>query len=168
MRCLLFFVCLMFASPALAQTESASCTSAAHRALDFRLGTFDGVTTNGAPAGTTKVERVAGSCALLERWQGAQGGDGIGLFTYADGAWHFTYVNEDGETLRLKGQSDGNGVVMTGANRFYDFTGIHRIRWQQLADGLVLQSWDVQRRRGRPWERIAEITFLVRPATAAP
>jgi hypothetical protein len=147
-------------------TYAAVCEGQSYRVLDFRIGTYDGKTAKGQEAGVSTVQPIAGRCALLEQWRGAQGGDGTGLFSYSGGQWHFTYVNEDGETLRMTGKASANGMIFTGKNRFYDMDGLHRISWHVMPGGNVRQYWEYQHKKGDRWTVVADINLIKRPATA--
>jgi hypothetical protein len=150
----------------IAPAYSAACEGQAYHALDFRVGTYDGKTANGQAAGVSVVEKIAGGCALLENWRGAQGGDGTGLFNLSGEQWYFTYVNEDGETLRMIGKANTNAITFTGKNRFYDMEGLHRISWHRLPDGNVRQLWELQRKSRGAWSVVADI-ILARRRPAA-
>ncbi|MGL5838204.1 MAG: hypothetical protein ACRCY3_06850 [Sphingorhabdus sp.] len=143
------------------------CDAENSQALDYRIGIFDGVTAKGETAGTSRVERVAGRCALIEYWQGAQGGDGVGLFTFESGRWQFSYVNDDGQTLRLTGTEGSDGIVFSGQNSFYAFSGTHRMQWLRLSEGRVRQLWEIQRKPGGEWQKVVEIILTSRPVIPA-
>ncbi len=91
-------VLLLAAGVAAAADEPApapeSCSElAVYHLLDFWLGTWD-VSVGGMHVGTDTVSRVAGDCAVEERWRSVTGGVGLSLFWYdqAAAAWKQVWV----------------------------------------------------------------------------
>jgi hypothetical protein len=148
--------------PALASDAQSVCAAKLFRSLDFRIGSFKGVTATGQDAGTTEVAPAAEGCALLEHWQGAMGGNGVGLFFYhrAQEKWQFNYANADGEILILVGTADANGVTFTGENRFYSFQGLHQMRWERAPNGAVRQIWKLSVDKGQTWQPIVDMVLI--------
>ncbi len=153
------------AGPALSKDVPPTCATNLLRALDFRIGSFRGVTATGQFAGTTDVRPDADGCALIEHWKGAMGGNGVGLFFYdrMQGAWRFTYINADGETLTLIGIADAEGVTFTDENHFYDFQGLHQMRWERAPHGAVRQVWKLSTDQGKTWRSVVEM--MLSPAS---
>ena len=160
---LLSLACLV---PAMAN-EPAACTTQEYRELDFKIGRFAGQTANGQRAGVSEVKPDLRGCVLIERWEGAISGNGMGIYfrSSSDNRWHLNYANEDGQTLELSGVTDSTGITFSGPSRFYELSGIHRIRWERASDGAVRQIWHLSKDGGATWEAVAEI--LLSPSTVA-
>ena len=82
-----------------------ACTSPLHRQFDFWLGTWDVTGTNGAFAGTNRIELADAGCTLYESWASGRGGyTGRSLNSVGpDGKWHQTWVDSSGGRLELRG-----------------------------------------------------------------
>jgi hypothetical protein len=76
---------LLLAPPASAQQPSTpqDCDDVEgfHR-LDFWIGDWNVVDSEGAVQGTNRIEKVLDGCAIVERWTGAEGGRGLSLFYF--------------------------------------------------------------------------------------
>jgi hypothetical protein len=75
---------------------AATCAAmAAFHTLDFWVGRWR-VTVKGIYAGTDVVTRELSSCAVMERWNDADGGKGFSLFAYDafSGQWRQTWVTD--------------------------------------------------------------------------
>lgn len=130
------------------------CSSAEYRQFDFWAGDWN-VTQNGKQAGTNRIERILGGCALLENWAGTGGSLGHSL-NYYDAprkVWHQTWVDNQGGPLELEGQLESGNMVLTG-NTLDPVTGavaINRITWTPQADGKVRQHWETSA-DGKSWQ----------------
>jgi len=69
------------------------CASPEHRQFDFWQGEWE-VREAGRAAGTNRITRVLGGCALREEWTGAGGGKGTSLNVYdeAQRRWHIERI----------------------------------------------------------------------------
>jgi hypothetical protein len=130
------------------------CTAAEHRQFDFWIGDWDVTTPDGKPAGTNRIERIAGGCALLENWVGAKGyvGTSINFWSPEDRKWHQTWAGSGGSFLFLEGEFREGAMTLSGATR--DTSGAvtrERITWKQQSDGSVRQHWQQSVDDGKTW-----------------
>ncbi len=119
---LLFVVAMNTSTPlqvsaAPAAEKEKPCSAAPYRQFDFWLGSWD-VTEKGKMAGTNRIERILGGCALHESWHGAGGlhGNSINYYDAPRGVWHQTWIDERGNGLVLEGEFE-NGVMRLEGKR---------------------------------------------------
>ena len=131
-----------------------ACAAPKYRAFDFWVGDWN-VTQNGKLAGTNRIERILGGCALLENWQGVGGSEGNSLSYYdaTHRVWHQTWVDNQGTPLELEGDYQGGRMVMAGntLDPASGKTAINRLTWTPRADGRVRQHWEVSTDDGKTW-----------------
>lgn len=140
-------------SPA-ADTVSTRCAGSALRQFDFWLGRWTVRDRDGTEAGRSEITRVSGGCAILERWEGADGVRGTSLNVYdrKAGRWSQLWVGGHGLVLRLQGGREGDSMVLSGRHRTPDGRVVlDRIRWTPLAGGGVRQTWEMSRDGGATW-----------------
>jgi len=149
-----FILLALLACPlALAQTQDTAsaptpappCEDAEYRQFDFWVGAWD-VTANGQPAGTNRIDKVHGGCALAEHWLSASSqfsGSSLNIYDRAGKRWHQTWVDTTGTLLLLDGGLVDGRMVLSGT-----LPGpagepvINRITWTPNADGSVRQHWE--------------------------
>jgi hypothetical protein len=146
---------LVLAAPAMAASAPPpACTAEAYRQFDFWAGDWN-VTQQGKQAGTNRIERILGGCALLESWAGAGGSRGHSLNYYdaGRGVWHQTWVDNQGAPLELDGGLMGGSMVLSGEthNAATGGTTMNRLTWTPLPDGKVRQHWEVSGDGGKTW-----------------
>lgn len=107
------------------------------------------MTSGGRTAGTDRVEKIQGGCALQETWNGAQGDTGISLNTYylPEGRWHQIWVSNLGAFLEISGKFKDGKRVLTGESvgPRNGVRVLNRISWS-LGNGnleQVRQLWQV-------------------------
>jgi len=132
--------------------QASSCSDTVHGAFDFWIGDWEVHSPDGKLAGHDTVERVAGSCGLLESWTGAGGGTGrsLNFLDPSDGAWHQLWVGSGGLVLRLSGGLEDGSMVLRG--RGNGPSRLQRITWTPLDDGRVRQLWEVSEDEGESWK----------------
>lgn len=150
-------------------TDSASdgCERGKYREFDFWIGEWDVFNAKGEKVGSNRIESINGGCALLENWRGKGGTTGKSLNHYDrhDGRWHQYWVDSDGGRLRLAGGLVGGRMVLSGrepSDADARKTVQHRIEWQPLEGGKVLQRWESSA-DGRQWKTLFEGTYVRRP-----
>jgi hypothetical protein len=146
------------------QSVANPCTAPAYRAFDFWLGDWEVFNAKGEKVGTSRIESINGGCALLENWQGQGGASGKSLNHYDrhDGQWHQYWVDSDGTRLRLAGGVRQGRMVLQGREPQDTGRGKavqHRISWQPLEGGKVLQRWE-RSADGRRWTLLFEGTYV--------
>jgi hypothetical protein len=132
-----------------------ACSSAEYRQFDFWAGDWN-VTQNGKQAGTNRIDKILGGCALLENWAGTGGSFGHSL-NYYDASrkvWHQTWVDNQGGPLELEGKLEHGNMVLAG-NTLDPATGaatLNRITWTPQADAKVRQHWETSADGGKTWQ----------------
>ena len=160
-------------APALAVASSAAaaaattCTGREYHQFDFWLGRWD-VTEAGRRAGTNRIERLFGSCALHESWVGVESmhGQSFNVYDRARGLWHQTWIDDRGSLLLLEGGLRAGSMVLegtrpaSGADATPGKPLLHRITWTPLPDGAVRQHWQTSRDEGHSWETAFDGLYL--------
>ena len=145
----LFFLAI----DALAQPATPPPLPPETRQFDFWIGEWDVTTPDGQPAGTNKIEPIAGHAGLLENWSGAKGFTGKSLNAYnpARKQWQQFWVGSGGGVLELTGGLVEGKMVLAGE---HDVRGRHlheRITWTPHPDGSVRQHWEQSADGGKTW-----------------
>ena len=133
-----------------------ACATPAHRAFDFWEGSWE-VTAGGQLAGTNRIERILGGCALQEHWTGAKGlrGTSLNWFDASGGAWRQLWIASDGSTLSLAGGLRGAEMVLEGVAPGPDGKPqAQRITWTPLGGGKVRQRWEASGDGGKTWKLV--------------
>ncbi|HZF16685.1 MAG TPA: hypothetical protein VE046_12140 [Steroidobacteraceae bacterium] len=131
-----------------------ACSAALYRQFDFWVGDWN-VTQNGKPAGTNRIDRILGGCALLEHWAGAGGsvGNSLNYYDATRAVWHQTWIDNQGSPLELEGKLAGGNMVLTGntLDATSGATVINRLTWTPRADGTVRQHWEISTDGAKSW-----------------
>ncbi|HET7294681.1 MAG TPA: hypothetical protein VFM88_19825 [Vicinamibacteria bacterium] len=159
---LLLNLCLPIAAqapPSPGPPAGAPCAKAAEfRQLDFWVGDWS-VTSSGAPAGESRVEKILGDCVILENWTGVRGlvGKSFNLWDATTKEWRQTWVDSTGGLHEYHGAFADRKMVYVadllqpgpdGALRptrlrmtFFDLSGTVRQLGEQSTDGG--KTWTV-------------------------
>lgn len=160
----LFFAAVsVFHTSALGQEQADPCESPEHRQFDFWIGEWRVENANGELAGTNRIERILGDCALHESWEGAGGGKGFSYNIYdaSAGAWHQTWVDDRGRLLQLDGGLQDGKMVLSGKRPGADGTQImHRISWEKIPEGRVRQVWTISQDGGGSWRTVFDGIYI--------
>ncbi|CAB1368606.1 hypothetical protein [Denitratisoma oestradiolicum] len=102
---------------AAADTTNKPCQSAAHRQFDFWIGHWQVSTADNTVVGNNRISAIAGGCALLEEWSGADGGSGKSLIVYQPerGRWRQLWADSNSERSDRQGRPGLGGMVLTDA-----------------------------------------------------
>jgi len=166
----LTFSVLASVSPAM---KAAPCEGPEYRAFDFWIGEWDVHRPDGSLAGTNRIEKVYGGCALRETYaaaaaataQGAASYRGESLNAYDAGrkVWHQTWVDNSGLLLLLDGGIEDGKMVLGGTTLAADGTVTrHRITWTPSADGTVRQHGESSEDGGASWVTRYDLTYRPR------
>lgn len=146
-------------SSALAQTPPPAAP--VNHDFDFWIGDWNVTTPDGKPAGTNRIEPIAGGRGLYENWEGAAqpngqpGGSGKSLnaFNPAKHQWQQLWIGSGGNVLELAGGLIEGKMVLTSEERpLRDGRKItNRITWTPNADGSVRQHWEQSFDGGKTW-----------------
>lgn len=143
------------------------CDSDEHRQFDFWLGEWEVRTEDGQFAGTNRITKDFGDCALREEWTGSDGGRGesFNLFDAMGGHWHQTWVDDRGRVLLLDGGLDSRGRMVLSGERPAPEGGtvIHEIAWEPREDGSVVQVWSVSSDAGATWRQVFRGIYTKNP-----
>ncbi len=123
------------------------------RQFDFWLGEWEVTNPAGRPAGTSRIESVAGGAGLLEHWTGAGGftGKSLNAWNAAKKQWQQYWVGGDGGVLELRGGLADGRMVLTGEHLVKGVPRIERITWAPSPDGTVRQHWEQSTDGGKTW-----------------
>ena len=140
-------------APADQPTPKSDCTAAEFHQFDFWLGSW-GVTAQGKPAGSSRIESAMSGCAIVEHWSSANGGQGTSLNFYdrRTKAWSQAWIDEGGNALHLKGGlKDGRMVLQSDPQPTPKGLVVQRIRWSREPAGVVRQLWESSSDEGKTW-----------------
>jgi hypothetical protein len=132
------------------------CTGPEHRQFDFWVGEWDvfGGPQGDRLLGSSRIERSANGCWLVEHWRGASGNHGTSTNAWdvQHGVWRQFWVGGDGVVLRLEGGLQDKTMVMTGElPKTGGGTQRQRISWTPQDDGSVVQQWETSDDEGTTW-----------------
>ncbi len=138
---------------------SGPCAEGPFRAFDYWLGTWAVYHPEGERIGTNTISIVSEGCALLERWESAEGPAGMSLNHYdpARERWEQLWIGGGGLILRLAGGIEDGVMVLTAteARETDRGTVVDRISWIR-EDGAVRQLWEVSSDGGESWRTAFE------------
>jgi hypothetical protein len=123
--------------------------------FDFWSGEWHVTTPDGKAAGESRIQPIAGSRALLENWEGAEGsvGKSLNVYNAAKKQWQQFWVDNSGGVLELAGGLVGGNMVLSGpTKRANGTTLLNRITWTPNADGSVRQLWEQSTDDGKSWQ----------------
>lgn len=135
-------------------TVASRCAVPERAQFDFWLGRWTVRDSTGKEVGRSEITRVADGCAILERWEGAEGVHGTSLNVYDgdSGRWRQLWAGGGGLVLRLAGGLDGEAMVLSGSHvTSGGATLLDRIRWAPMEGGGVRQTWEVSKDDGETW-----------------
>ncbi|XLS30321.1 hypothetical protein ACJD0Z_05695 [Flavobacteriaceae bacterium M23B6Z8] len=136
-----------------AQDENCKCCTEAHEAFDFWEGNWETYTPDGKLAGTNRLEKIQNGCVLRENWKSAKGsytGTSYNFYNTADGQWEQLWIDNQGQHLHLKGNLEGENMVLSSAPipQTDGSLVINRITWTPLENGTVRQHWETKKDDG--------------------
>jgi hypothetical protein len=123
----------------------APCEGAAHRQFDFWLGYWEVRVADGKVAGSNRITSEYDGCVIHEHYETGRGYRGGSLNSYdaGRGAWHQTWVDNQGTVLLLEGGLQDGNMVLAGETTDTDGQVTRqRITWTPNADGTVRQLWE--------------------------
>jgi hypothetical protein len=130
------------------------CAGEGHRQFDFWVGRWRVEQPDGKLAGTNRISRINGGCALLEEWSGSSGmtGKSLNIFDPSRKVWHQTWVDSSGTLLVIEGSFE-NGSMRLG-------NATDRITWTALAQGQVRQLWEQSGDGGKTWKVVFDGRYI--------
>ncbi len=140
-----------------------------HRQFDFWIGDWD-VTSSGALAGESHVERMLGDCVIYENWTGSQGvtGKSFNIWDSTTKEWRQTWVDSSGTLTEYHGRfvdgtmaylaeslipgPDGKLTKTQQKMTFFDQKGTVRQLGENSTDG------------GKTWSVAYDLLYTRKPA----
>jgi len=156
----------LVAGPAVAQQGPPPCSGDESRQFDFWLGQWNvTVVGTGQAAGTSSITSILGGCVLLEEYETPSGyvGKSFNAYDRVTGQWHQSWVDNQGQVLKLDGGIEDGKMVLSGVGK--DRQGneiVNRITWTPHEDGSVQQTWDVSRDGGSTWSNVFDGLYRAR------
>lgn len=162
-------VCLLVvAREATAQSPAAPqmpCAAPEYRQFDFWVGEWDVKTPTGKVAGTSRIERINGGCAIQEHWTGSgpSRGTSFNFFETSTGQWNQLWLDNSGLVLRLSGGlQEGRMVLENSSAATGGRTVRQRITFSPLDSGRVRQFWQQSSDDGKTWSTVFDGTYSPR------
>ncbi|QDX80080.1 hypothetical protein B9N43_01695 [Denitratisoma sp. DHT3] len=105
---------LLGLATAIAGAANKPCQGPAYRQFDFWIGQWQVGTPDHTVVGNNRISAIAGGCALLEEWTGADGGSGKSLIVYQPerGRWRQLWADSNGERTDRQGRPGLGGMVL--------------------------------------------------------
>lgn len=140
----LFFT--LFTGIITAQNNDCTCCKENNKQFDFWIGNWKVLDTLGNKVGENKIIKIQDNCVLQEFWTGTKGSTGtsINYFEKKDSTWNQLWIDNTGNTLKLKGKyiSDKmilkSDVIQGKKTNYYN-----QITWSKNEDGTVSQLWEI-------------------------
>ena len=158
--------------PAAGEPPAACAEAPAAHALDFWLGEWEVRDAGGVVQGVDRIESALGGCAVLERWTGADGREGLSLFYFHSwlGQWRQVWVTaapwrpgavkEKQQDLNYRGPGIRfAGEIMVSPEHYVQ----DRTTLVPLPDGRVHQIIESSNDDGRSWQTGFEGWYARRP-----
>ena len=101
----------------IARNDAPTADDPPFRTFDFWVGTWEARTNDGALQGHSRIERVLGGAAIVERWTGATGYRGTSLNRYdrRAGTWRQTWVDDQGDIVEFENGTASDGRLVFAA-----------------------------------------------------
>lgn len=151
-------LCLIFVmtagSHAQPSSPSSPCQAPEYRQFDFWLGEWDVYNPTGVKVGDSRIERIIGSCVLLENYTGRKGYEGKSFNVYDASArrWKQFWVDNAGAVLEFSGVFRGDTLFYEASTQ--DFSGattLHRLTFYSASRDSVRQIWEQSTNGGTSW-----------------
>ena len=132
-----------------AQQTTQPCSSEAHKAFDFWEGEWRVTTPDGNHAGNNTLTKIQGGCILQESWRSATSpftGTSFNFYNQKTEQWEQLWLDNQGSSLHMKGQREGNKMVMRTASspNKEGKAAYNEIAWTANEDGTVRQLWTLK------------------------
>lgn len=144
------------------EEQEKPCTGEEFRQFDFWIGEWD-VTAGERSAGRNRVTSILDGCALFEEYTATGGqyaGKSLNIYDSTAGAWHQSWVDNQGLLLQLRGGLEDGRMVLSGERTDRDGNPVaDRITWSPNGDGTVQQTWEVSQDGGETWNTVFDGTY---------
>lgn len=130
------------------QTSDCPCCAENHTDFDFWVGSWVVENSEGKKLGNNTIKKLEEGCVLQEQWVSADGnstGTSLNFFNQSSGQWEQLWVDNSGTYLKLKGNREGEQMILASEPFIHTDGGtyINRITWTNNKDGTVRQVWEV-------------------------
>ena len=140
---------------------AASCATAAQfpcesrsesRQFDFWLGDWT-VMSEGKPVATSRIEKAASGCVVLESYTQADGfsGNSINFFDPLLGKWRQTWADSAGNASEFSGGYRDHAMRFEGESHRGDKRILRHMTLFDLGNGQVRQQSELSRDDGKTW-----------------
>ncbi len=145
-------------------TPGGKCGAPEFRQFDFWIGDWETFETDRSAPGSvarTRVDAIAGACAIHELYEQTDGliGDSILSYDSVKKAWQQTWITNRGAIMSITGAFKDGAVTMEGEAHLTDgSTVVRRITWK--AEGRAVREFSTQSKDGgKTWEPAFDVTF---------
>ncbi len=154
---------LLSGTDALSAQQGPTCQADEYHQFDFWIGKWEVTDPNGQVTGHNEIKPFAASCALLENWVAASGGEGKSINSYQAGLqqWRQYWVGGGGFTLILTGGLVEGKMVLTGPERVARGGQkiIDRVTWTPVNKDEIRQVWESSPDQGTNWTTVFDGTY---------
>lgn len=130
------------------------CGAAEHRQFDFWLGEWNVTNVQtGKSSAVNRIRSAHGGCVLVEEYENAAyTGMSVNFFDAEAGVWRQTWIDNQGQPLRLAGGLEDGSMVMRSEPAADG--AVQRIAWTPRDDGTVRQHWESSKDGGDSWTTV--------------
>lgn len=134
-------------------TPASPCQAPEYRQFDFWIGEWEVYNPSGVKVGDSRIERIIGSCVLLENYSGRKGYEGKSFNVYDASAkqWKQFWVDNGGAVLEFSGTFRADTLEYRATTKESAGTKLHRLSFYPLAPDSVRQLWEQSTNGGANW-----------------
>lgn len=166
---------LALAPPALSPAAPTCSAQPASSGFDFWVGAWEVTPTDGQPdAGkviaTSREEKIAGGCAILENYEegDAYSGKSVNFFDPVAKKWRQLWVDSAGNSSEFSGELREGAMRFEGESHVASGKRVFRkLTFTPLPDGSVRQRSEASL-DGKTWKVNYDYTYVRRKETAGP
>jgi hypothetical protein len=133
------------------------------RQFDFWLGEWT-VTSEGKPVATSRIEKAASGCVILESYTQADGfsGTSINFFDPLLGKWRQTWADSAGNVSEFSGAYRDRAMRFEGESHRGAQRILRHMTLFDLGNGEVRQHSELSRDEGKTWVPHYELRYVRR------
>lgn len=135
------------------QKNAAPCDHAeVNQQFDFWVGEWDVQTPQGQHAGDSSIQKILGSCVILENWSGAGlQGKSFNIYNPVMKKWEQFWVDNSGRSTHYIGEVVGGEMHYLAAAGPENGPSSNKMTFTQLAPDKVRQLGEVSNDGGKTW-----------------